>query len=161
MTLPGLTPRQMEVLRCVIQGKPNKIIARELDVSVSAIRRGDAGSVTFAGTAALTNHFMPPILADFHSRHPSAEIQMSIIQHGTSVEDLLETGREFAVMPRRSAAVGRKFVIEPFRREPVIVVAGPGHPLAHQSVVTPKEVAQQPFIYFSRDSERISLLEQR
>ena len=135
--------------------------ARELEVTVSAIKRGNAGSVTFAGTAALTNHFMPTILADFRARHPSAEIQMMAIRHGTSVENLLETGPEFAVMPRRSAAVGRRFVIEPFQREPVIVVAGPGHPLAQQPVVTPQEVAQQPFIYFSRDSERISLLEDR
>jgi len=37
-TLPGLTPRQMEVLRCVIQGKPNKIIARELDVSEGTVK---------------------------------------------------------------------------------------------------------------------------
>jgi DNA-binding NarL/FixJ family response regulator len=36
--LPGLTPRQMDVLRCVIQGKPNKIIARELDVSEATIK---------------------------------------------------------------------------------------------------------------------------
>ena len=86
---------------------------------------------------------------------------MITMQHGTSVEDLLETGREFAVMPRRSAAVGRRFVVEPFHREPVIVVAGPNHPLAHQTVVTPREIAQHPFIYFSRDSERISLLEDR
>ena len=135
--------------------------ARELDVSISAIRRGNAGSVTFAGSAALTNHFMPPILADFHERHPSAEIQMTSMPHGASVEDLLETGREFAVMPRRSAAVGRRFVIEPFHREPVIVIAGPDHPLAHQPAVTPREVAQQPFIYISRDSERISILEER
>lgn len=135
--------------------------ARELDVSVRAIRRGDAGSVTFAGTAALTSHYMPAILADFHARHPSAEIQMTTIQHGGSVEDVLETGREFAVVPRRSAAVGRRFVIEPFHREPVIVVAGPRHPLALQAVVTPPDVAQHPFIYVSRDSERISLLENR
>src|SRR5438874_2264964 len=71
--------------------------ARELDVTVDAIRRGNAGSVNLAGTAALTNHFMPPILAKFHARHPSAEIQMSTIQHGMSAEDLLEAGREFAV----------------------------------------------------------------
>jgi DNA-binding NarL/FixJ family response regulator len=36
--LCGLTPRQMDVLRCVIQGKPNKIIARELDVSESTVK---------------------------------------------------------------------------------------------------------------------------
>jgi DNA-binding NarL/FixJ family response regulator len=37
-TLPGLTPRQMDVLRCVIQGKPNKIIARELDLSEGTVK---------------------------------------------------------------------------------------------------------------------------
>jgi DNA-binding NarL/FixJ family response regulator len=36
--LPGLTPRQMDVLRCVIQGKSNKIIARELDVSEGTVK---------------------------------------------------------------------------------------------------------------------------
>jgi DNA-binding NarL/FixJ family response regulator len=36
--LPGLTPRQMDVLRCVIKGKPNKVIARELDVSEGTVK---------------------------------------------------------------------------------------------------------------------------
>jgi DNA-binding NarL/FixJ family response regulator len=36
--LPGLTPRQMDVLRCVIQGKSNKLIARELDVSEGTVK---------------------------------------------------------------------------------------------------------------------------
>jgi len=34
----GLTPRQMEVLRWLIQGKPNKVIARELGVAESTIK---------------------------------------------------------------------------------------------------------------------------
>ena len=36
--LSGLTPRQMDVLRCVIKGKPNKTIARELDVSEGTVK---------------------------------------------------------------------------------------------------------------------------
>jgi DNA-binding NarL/FixJ family response regulator len=36
--LPGLTDRQMDVLRCVIQGKPNKTIARELDISEGTVK---------------------------------------------------------------------------------------------------------------------------
>lgn len=36
--LPGLTPRQMEVLRCVIRGKSNKVIARELEVSEGTVK---------------------------------------------------------------------------------------------------------------------------
>ncbi len=36
--LSGLTPRQMEVLRCVIKGKPNKAIARELHLSEGTVK---------------------------------------------------------------------------------------------------------------------------
>jgi DNA-binding NarL/FixJ family response regulator len=36
--LPGLTPRQMEVLRCVLTGKPNKVIARELNLSEGTVK---------------------------------------------------------------------------------------------------------------------------
>ena len=36
--LHNLTPRQMDVLRCVIQGKSNKVIARELDVSEGTVK---------------------------------------------------------------------------------------------------------------------------
>ena len=38
LTRPGLTPRQLEVLRYVIQGKPNKVIARELDLSEATVK---------------------------------------------------------------------------------------------------------------------------
>jgi len=36
--LTGLSVRQMDVLRCVIQGKPNKVIARELDVAEGTVK---------------------------------------------------------------------------------------------------------------------------
>jgi DNA-binding NarL/FixJ family response regulator len=36
--LPGLTPRQMEVLRCVIRGMQNKAIARELELSEGTVK---------------------------------------------------------------------------------------------------------------------------
>jgi DNA-binding NarL/FixJ family response regulator len=38
IVLPGLTPRQMEVLHCVIRGKSNKTIARELDLSEGTVK---------------------------------------------------------------------------------------------------------------------------
>jgi DNA-binding NarL/FixJ family response regulator len=38
VVLPGLTPRQMDILRFVIQGKSNKVIARELDISEGTVK---------------------------------------------------------------------------------------------------------------------------
>ena len=34
----GLTPRQTEVLRCLMRGLPNKLVARELDLSVETVK---------------------------------------------------------------------------------------------------------------------------
>ena len=36
----GLTPRQTDVLGLLLQGKPNKLIARELNVSVETVKGG-------------------------------------------------------------------------------------------------------------------------
>jgi len=36
--LPGISPRQMEVLHRIIKGKPNKVIARELDLSEGTVK---------------------------------------------------------------------------------------------------------------------------
>ncbi len=36
--VPGFTPRQLDVLRWVIQGKPNKVIARELNISEGTVK---------------------------------------------------------------------------------------------------------------------------
>jgi DNA-binding NarL/FixJ family response regulator len=38
-TLPGVTPRQLDVLRCVIQGKTNKVIARDLGISDGTVKQ--------------------------------------------------------------------------------------------------------------------------
>ena len=37
--LRNLSPRQVEVLRCVIQGQPNKLIARYLALSESTVKQ--------------------------------------------------------------------------------------------------------------------------
>ncbi len=36
--MPDLSPRQMAVLRCLLQGKPNKIIARELNMAEGTVK---------------------------------------------------------------------------------------------------------------------------
>ena len=48
-TLEAITPRQMEVLRCVIQGKPNKVIARELGIASGTVKQHVSGVLRSLG----------------------------------------------------------------------------------------------------------------
>jgi DNA-binding NarL/FixJ family response regulator len=47
--LEVITPRQMEVLRCVIQGKPNKVIARELGIASGTVKQHVSGVLRSLG----------------------------------------------------------------------------------------------------------------
>lgn len=48
-SIDGLSPRQMEVLRLVIQGKPNKVIASALDISEATVKAHLSGVLRALG----------------------------------------------------------------------------------------------------------------
>jgi len=52
--LPGLTPRQNAVLALLLQGKPNKIIARELDIAVDTVKDHVAAVLKLLGVSSRT-----------------------------------------------------------------------------------------------------------
>lgn len=50
----GLTPRQKDVLACLLQGRPNKLIARELNLSVETVKDHVAAVLRALGVASRT-----------------------------------------------------------------------------------------------------------
>jgi DNA-binding NarL/FixJ family response regulator len=50
----GLTPRQKDVLACLLQGKPNKLIARELKLSVETVKDHVAAVLRALGVSTRT-----------------------------------------------------------------------------------------------------------
>ncbi len=50
----GLTPRQKDVLACLLQGKPNKLIARELNLSVETVKDHVAAVLRALGVSSRT-----------------------------------------------------------------------------------------------------------
>jgi DNA-binding NarL/FixJ family response regulator len=50
----GLTPRQKDVLACLLQGKPNKSIARELNLSVETVKDHVAAVLRALGVSSRT-----------------------------------------------------------------------------------------------------------
>jgi DNA-binding transcriptional LysR family regulator len=132
----------------------------ELDSNLRAIRRSGAGSVRFAGSQSAVNYLMPPILGSFLRQHSDAVVEMQYLDRSLTLEAALERGMDFVILLRRHAVVSPHLTIEPFRREPVVLVASPHHRLAQMAAPTLADLAREPFIYQSRGMERISLLEE-
>jgi DNA-binding NarL/FixJ family response regulator len=61
----GLTPRQKDVLACLLQGKPNKLIARELNLSVETVKDHVAAVLRALGVNSRTQ----AVLAVSHLAH--------------------------------------------------------------------------------------------
>lgn len=133
---------------------------QELDSNLRAIRRSGSGSVIFAGSQSVINYLMPPILATFHRKHPNAVVEMESLDRSATLETVLDRGIEFVITLQRTAVASRRLSVEAFRREPVVIVASPQHPIALMRQASLADIAREPFIYQARGMERISLLEE-
>src|SRR5438093_7824958 len=61
----------------------------ELDANIRAIRRSGSGSVSFAGSQSAVSYLMPPILAQFHRKHPNAVVEMEALDRTATLEAVL------------------------------------------------------------------------
>src|SRR4051812_24512989 len=75
--------------------------------------------------------FFPEILIDYWTAHSTVEVRVVEIDRAIiMLRDVLESGVEFAALPRGGGmVVSPDLVIEPFHREPQVLVSAPDHPL--------------------------------
>lgn len=137
--------------------------ARDLEAKIRALSGEGGGLVTLATRTSLSAHYLPPILAEFRRQHRDTQVRVvDVFSRLVVLQEVLDEGAEFAMLARSSGVVvGPGLTVEPFHREPLVVVACPDHPLAHRPMVSLAEIAQEPFIVNSREFGQISILEDR
>ncbi len=86
-----------------------------------------------------------PIFAAYRSRYPGIDIRL--VEHGSSrLEELLLAGEldlAASLLP-----ISDGFEWQDVRREPLVALLAPGHPLAQQESVTLAALKEEPFILF-------------
>lgn len=134
-----------------------------LHAKVHAIKQRQAGLVSVATRSSLSSRYLPPILVAFWKDHREVELRVTDIPSRVIVaKELLESGFDFAVLPRTGGVVvGQGIVAEHFHSEPVVMVVAPHHPLASRTEQSLADVARYPLIAKSRDSAHVSHLQQQ
>lgn len=135
--------------------------ARELDARIRALNRDRAGLVAFAARTSVSQHYLPPIVLQFWREHPNVEIRVVNINTRVVPEAVLDGTVEFAVLPLGEGVAGPALTIERFHREPLVIVAAPDHPLVRRDGLSLADLAEERFVVYSRDSDRLSLLRER
>ncbi len=104
------------------------------------VRRGQL-NITIASTA---NYFAPKLLAAFCQRHPEVKVSLDVSNREHILELLNETDKDLAIMGRPPDA--SDLVAHPFMENPLVVIAAPGHPLAHARHIPLSRLAEETFI---------------
>jgi DNA-binding transcriptional LysR family regulator len=131
--------------------------SEEATDALADIRSSEARAITIAVHRDVAPSFLPAPLGAFTRKHPSTRIVTRI---GT-IEDVLELMRDETadLGLLLSAGPPRALQSDVLRREPLWLVAAPGHPLARRKAVAPVELAQLPFVAGLRHSRYQQMVE--
>jgi len=124
----------------------SRIIAQQLAEAASVldelkgIQRGHL-YITVATTA---NYFIPKLLADFSARYPGIKISLNVTNREGTLKQLDENETDLVIMGKPPD--GHDLEAQPFRENPLVVVAPPGHPLVAQKRIPLTRLSQETFL---------------
>lgn len=105
---------------------------------------GEVGRLSLGFIPAASNNILPPILREFRNRYPKVELFLREMMPDEAVQGLND-GRvdvSFSFFPFEDETVRCKVIC----REPIVVALPETHPLASESKVEIRALADEPFI---------------
>jgi DNA-binding transcriptional LysR family regulator len=153
---PHLTEAGRRVLRLVEKALATiDKIPEEID-EVMGLKKGN---IRVGGSVLAAVSFLTVATQAFKKEHPGIEVIMKIERSEGLVRMLLEGELDVAItiLPGRSP----RLVSEPFRKERVVVIAPPKHPLTRRRTVPLKLLAQEPLIGYEKGILMRNMIEKK
>ena len=90
------------------------------------------------------NYFTPQLLAKFCQRHPNIKVTLNVANRDAVLQQVADNATDLAVMgqPPESSDI----VAEPFMKNPLVVIAPPGHPLCKLKRIKLNRLEQETFL---------------
>jgi LysR family transcriptional regulator, low CO2-responsive transcriptional regulator len=116
---------------------------KEAEDAMARFRRAESGRLTL-GMVSSAKYFLPPLLAQFHTEHPSVDVRLRlgsreqlVAQMQAGEVDLSVMGRPPKEWPNRA---------ESFAMHPHVLITATSHPLAQLETVPAAALAREGFI---------------
>ncbi|MEU8524334.1 MULTISPECIES: LysR family transcriptional regulator [Streptomyces] len=104
-----------------------------------------AGTIAVGTMESLTSYRLPPLLELFHHRHPKVRLTLRPTLGDATRQALLDGTYDIGfLMERETEHPGLES--EVLAPEPLVLVAGPGHPLAGRAGLTSADLAAAPLV---------------
>ena len=114
-----------------------------LEQSIAKIKGADTGRIRIAAYPSVATYWLPGIIASFQKDYPNVEIQ--IIEGGSDTIEEIMANRQ-AEMCLYAGGEGKGFEWLPLRRDRLLALVPPGHPLSRKESVPLEALLGEKFI---------------
>lgn len=129
---------------------------REAVKSLAGLERGE---LSVGGGATVTTYLLPPVLRAFHERHPA--IRLRVREQGSQavVDGVLAGELDLGVVTLPVAS--DRLHIEPWLEDELLLIAPPGHRLAHRKTFRWKDLEGLSLVLFEPGTAVRALIDER
>lgn len=103
------------------------------------------------------NYFMPQLLAKFCQMHPKIQVSLHVANRDAVLQQLNENRSDLAIMGQPPQ--GLEMLAQSFMKNPLVVIAPPGHPLCKLKKVKLHKLEQESFLLREQGSGTRSSME--
>ncbi|MGC8886259.1 MAG: LysR family transcriptional regulator [Verrucomicrobiia bacterium] len=120
-----------------------------LQSKIQEIKEIISGTIRIATIYSIGLHELPPYIKKFLKAYPTVNVHVEYRRANQVYEDVISNVVDLGLVayPVRDA----KLEIIPFRRDEMVLICNPQHPLAKQKSIKIKEISGQKFIGFEPD----------
>src|SRR5262245_52795854 len=112
-------------------------VRRDLAVLRAQVRDlagGQTGVVTFGAPQTVGSYILPELLAEFHQRHPAAQLRSRVLVSHAVAEAVLRGHLDFGIV-NQPTAMAPSLGSELLWTEPMVIITPPAHHLARRAHV--------------------------
>ncbi|MEJ2439635.1 MAG: LysR family transcriptional regulator [Gammaproteobacteria bacterium] len=135
-----LTEAGRETLR-VSRGFQQELV--NLEHTLANLQGLKGGTLTVS-TASTASYFTARLVALFRDMHPDIRVSLNVVNREILLKHLAENEIDLALMGQPPQ--DHDLSAQPIMENPLVVIAAPNHPLAGQSQISLKRMAEEPYV---------------
>ncbi len=134
------------------------ILSQEAEKAIREIRGLEKGELMIGASTTPGSYILPPYIGEYQKKFPGVQFSLKIRNTQTVVDHLLKGEWDLGVIGETQSHPDLVFV--PWKRDRLVLIVYPGHPLHGKKNVPWNEVIRYPFIVREKGSGTRRILEQ-
>jgi DNA-binding transcriptional LysR family regulator len=128
-----------------LRGHAQKIAGNmaDLNAAMDQFRDLERGILRLA-VVSTANYFLPPLIANFHSKYPGVRISLAVENREAVLAALADNRTDLAITGRPPGEID--VVAQRFMDNPLVVIAPPDHRLAAQSHISGTQLGEETLV---------------